>query len=548
MDKIEKFLLDHYEFHRNSVLDRTEFRKRGSEFFKLLTERDINSIMRHLKNEDKRCTQSNLMMILNSDFVEEQDPFIRYFNALPLWDDGVDYIAELACTISTTTPALWEEYFRKWLVATVACSINPNVVNHQVLVLVGPQGKGKTSWLNRLLPKELEGYLYSGLIDPNNKDTLVQLAENFLINLDELENLNKTELGSLKSLITQSAIKLRKAYGVFNENLRRRASFMGSVNDAEFLNDTTGNRRYLCFTCEDINYLHKVNLKMVYAQAYFLYKSGKFKYHFDFEDSKKIEEINIQYLRIGTEEDLLLKYFSPATRGDANMLELTPVEILRKIEELEKGRLFDNYTSIRRIGQALQKHGFKKISKNNRKPYLLQRLTDISSDSDMEILKTTKQQKVTLEDFLYTPKAQEKFEIRGDWAKEIERFEVMPDKSKIVVNDGHSIGENGYYEVLMLLLFDQNESIKCSFICEYTDGNTNIFASNLEHIKSLKNSLLNGKELEYVISNLLELGSEISFTRENLDNLLAKSFGKGVTLLLQAKQMILLKEPIIKSN
>ena len=124
----------------------------------------------------------------------------------------------------------------------VACALDEEKVNHQVLVLVGPQGIGKSSWLNSLLPKELSGYLYSGLINPNNKDTLVHLSENLFINLDELENLNKTELGSLKSLITQSAIKLRKAYGMFNENLRRRASFMGSVNDAEFLTDSTGNR------------------------------------------------------------------------------------------------------------------------------------------------------------------------------------------------------------------------------------------------------------------------------------------------------------------
>ena len=75
-----------------------------------------------------------------------------------------------------------------------------------------------------------------------------------------VENLNKTELGSLKALITQSAIKLRKAYGIFNESFVRRASFVGSVNEVEFLTDPTGNRRYLVVNCKDIEYLHNINM------------------------------------------------------------------------------------------------------------------------------------------------------------------------------------------------------------------------------------------------------------------------------------------------
>jgi hypothetical protein len=71
-----------------------------------------------------------------------------------------------------------------------------------------------------LVPDALEGYLYSGIVNPNNKDTLINLSENLIINLDELENLNKTELGSLKALITQSAIRLRKAYGIYNEKTK----------------------------------------------------------------------------------------------------------------------------------------------------------------------------------------------------------------------------------------------------------------------------------------------------------------------------------------
>lgn len=58
--------------------------------------------------------------------------------------------------------------------------------------------------IKKLMPLELKQYIFSGSINPNNKDTLIHLAECMLINLDELENLNRTEIGSLKELITKN--------------------------------------------------------------------------------------------------------------------------------------------------------------------------------------------------------------------------------------------------------------------------------------------------------------------------------------------------------
>ncbi|WP_317125059.1 VapE domain-containing protein [Kaistella daneshvariae] len=43
---------------------------------------------------------------------------------------------------------------------------------------------------------------------------------------------------------------MRKAYGHNNENIPRRANFAGSVNTAQFLKDTTGSRRFVCFELE----------------------------------------------------------------------------------------------------------------------------------------------------------------------------------------------------------------------------------------------------------------------------------------------------------
>jgi hypothetical protein len=385
---IQKHLNGQYEFRRNEVLDRTEFRlftenrvATKKQTYKILTERDLNSIQIDLTRNDIKCSMTTLKTLLNSEFVPNSDPFREYFESLPKWhpEKSTDYIRGLAEKVRLSEDDLqttWYDYFERWLVASVGSAIDPNVTNHQVLVLVGEQGLGKSTFLNKLIPKPLRDYLYTGNVDPNNKDTLVNLAENMFINLDELENLNKTELGNLKALITQSEIKLRRAYAVFNESLRRRASFMGSVNDAEFLTDTTGNRRYLIFTCKYIEYNHKIDMDKVYSQAYYLFKHSKenksYKYIFDSEDYKKLDKLNFNYLRVSTEEDMLIKHYSPTTREAEDCILLTPTEILREIERIE-GAIFDKYSSIRKLGQALHKHKFTKLSKNNRKPYILKR-------------------------------------------------------------------------------------------------------------------------------------------------------------------------------
>jgi predicted P-loop ATPase len=108
-----------------------------------------------------------------------------------------------------------------------------------------------------------------------------------LINLDELENLNRSEIGSLKEIITKTQIRMRRAHVHNNETMQRRASFAGSVNTAQFLNDSTGSRRFLCFELEDIHYQHKVDINMAFSQALFLFKSD-FRHWFDQQEIKLI--------------------------------------------------------------------------------------------------------------------------------------------------------------------------------------------------------------------------------------------------------------------
>jgi hypothetical protein len=367
IDRLELFLSTRYVFRHNMVSGKLEFQYFGKKKWNVMNDFIENSMLRECLKGRIKTNLSSLRNLLYSDFCVLFNPFEDYFFNLPSYDEKTDYITELANTITTTKQDLWQQCFKKWLVAMVGCVLDDKVINHTVIVFSGKQGLGKTTWVEKLVPKPLKEYLFSGTINPNNKDTLVQLSECMLINLDELENLNRSEIGSLKEIITKTQIRMRKAYGHNNETMPRRASFAGSVNTAQFLNDSTGSRRFLCFELEGIKYQHDVDINMAFSQALFLFKSG-FRFWFDQEEIKNITANNEQYQLHSPEEELLLTWFSPCERDKANIF-LNASQIASKIAE--KAKININDATINKLGKALKKHNFIRLKKNGLAVYAL---------------------------------------------------------------------------------------------------------------------------------------------------------------------------------
>ena len=383
--KIESYLTTHYHFRYNIVTSKIEYRtapvkpphaaaqpfslrgdplSRGDEATRFVPVTDYieNSLFRELLSNNLKCQLSSLRTLLHSDFCPRYDPFANYFNSLPPWDEETNYILDLANTVQTTNEKLWQECFKRWLVASVVSVLDSEVVNHTAIIFSGPQGIGKTTWMLNLCPSQLKNYIFSGTINPNNRDTLLQLSECMFINLDELENMTRSEIGTVKEIITKSAIRVRRAYGFHNESLVRRASFMGSVNTAQFLTDTTGSRRFLCFDVRTIDYDVQIDISKVFSQAFALYKSG-FKFWFDPEEAQEINRNNEQFLLYSPEEELLLANFSPISLSKARRF-LTSSQIISEVSENSSCSLSLNLGSRIRMGLALKKNGFEKRKSN----------------------------------------------------------------------------------------------------------------------------------------------------------------------------------------
>jgi hypothetical protein len=370
IDRVENFLLSKYRFRNNTITGRLEYRFLTKKVWHQMNDYIENSMLRELLKNKVRTNMGGLRNLLYSDFCELYNPFSTYFESLPAWDEQTDYIAQLADTIATTHQDLWHTCFKKWLVAMVGCVLDEKIINQTVIVFSGKQGIGKTTWMENLVPKDLKQYLFSGTINPNNKDTLIHLSECMLINLDELENLNRTEIGSLKELITKTHIRIRRAYGHNNETLPRIASFAGSVNTVQFLNDTTGSRRFLSFEVTDIKYDHKVALNDVYSQALHLFQSG-FRFWFNRDEITAINQNNEQYQLRSPEEELLLTWFEACSRDNANAF-LTASQILAKLADKAKINVSDS--SVNKLGKALIKNNYLRFKSNGKLLYALREL------------------------------------------------------------------------------------------------------------------------------------------------------------------------------
>jgi predicted P-loop ATPase len=289
------------------------------------------------------------------------DPFREYFDGLAACDGTTDHIEELASTVTLTRPAeraAFTDALKKWLVAQVACALDEKIANHTALILVGEQNLGKTTWLNRLIPPVLSDYKFVGTIYPDNKDTLVYLAETMLINLDELETLRKAEIGSLKSLMTMTSIKVRRVFERFPRTFVRRTSFVGSINNANFLNDPTGSRRFLCFEVKSLDLTKVVDMDAVYGQAYSLYRSG-YRYWFTDDEVKTITERNKKYQARSYEHELLNQTCSPGKIEANDGQWLSATEVAERIHgNREVFRVDDR--SVRALGIALSSENYTK--------------------------------------------------------------------------------------------------------------------------------------------------------------------------------------------
>ena len=314
-ERIEGYLREKYDFRFNVIKSKPEYRVKEDDCpFLPVTKFALNSFKRRIDTELGLSTSAeNIRTILESDFSPKVHPIKEYFNRLPRFaPDENQHILQLAQTVTTANPEKWHEYLTKWLMGVAANALNDvGCQNHTCLVLTGEQGKFKTTWLDYLCPPSLKSYLFTGKIDPQNKDVLTMIAEYLFINIDDqLKALNKRDENELKNLITTPAVKYRRPYDVYIEEYPHLASFMASVNGNDFLTDPTGSRRFLPFEVVkiDIEAVKKIEMDNVFSEIVWLLDNG-YRYWFIDEEIAELHKVSQQFQVQTVEYEMLVQGF-----------------------------------------------------------------------------------------------------------------------------------------------------------------------------------------------------------------------------------------------
>lgn len=276
--------------------------------------------------------------------------------------DGGSHIEDLAACF-TDEYQMFDTWLKKWLVGAVAKVIGNQ--QNRMLVLDGGQGLGKSSFV-RWLAGGLPAYHHEGQIDTyNRKDTEVQLMNTWIWEVSELGGtVARAEMNALKAILSQQWVKVRKAYGRHETNKPAMSSFIGTINnEAGFLNDYTGSRRYMVTKLTAIDWSYtRLRIDDVWAQAMFLYQSG-YKFTLDDTERETANEINEAYTVEDVTQAAILKYFEIDTQEQSWFL--STLDIAQVLEE--KGiRYGSSNSTMMAVGRAMAALGLPKVRKGPR--------------------------------------------------------------------------------------------------------------------------------------------------------------------------------------
>ena len=161
----------------------------------------------------------------------------------------------------------------KWLISAVARVEKPGCqVDYALIFESMEQGKDKSKLCRALVPKA--DWFSETPINISNKDGMQALRGIWILSLDELDSVRRSEHTKTKNFLTKPHDRYRPSYGRRTRNYARQCVFCGTTNEPEYLTDPTGNRRYWPVTVGaiDVQAL-KRDRDQLWAEAFARYKA-----------------------------------------------------------------------------------------------------------------------------------------------------------------------------------------------------------------------------------------------------------------------------------
>ena len=170
-------------------------------------------------------------------------PIREFLASLPEWDRVPRVDTILVDFLGASDNAYVRAVTRKTLCGAIARVMNPGCKFDTMLVLNGPQGKGKSTLISKLCGEWFNDSLL--LNDTKDKTAAEKLQGYWILEIGELAGLKKTEIETLRGFLSRQNDIYRASFGRRATPHPRQCVFIGTTNaENGYLRDTAGNRRF----------------------------------------------------------------------------------------------------------------------------------------------------------------------------------------------------------------------------------------------------------------------------------------------------------------
>lgn len=235
------------------------------------------------------------------------NPVIDYFDdAYKNWDHEERLNHIMGDYLGVEETSVTQLITKLFFVGAVAKAHNPKTKFDFVLDLVGGQGAGKTTFLQKIAPL---GYYTDQFSTFDNKDDYAVMRRALIINDDEMTATNNASFEILKKFITLQEFEYRKPYGHQAERFAKNFVMARTTNELYYLKDKTGERRFLPLHVSKARQKHHPvtdltdkYVKQCWGEAIQLYKDG-FSFALTSEQEEKLDEHRQSFMYTDELED-----------------------------------------------------------------------------------------------------------------------------------------------------------------------------------------------------------------------------------------------------
>ena len=241
-----------------------------------------------------------------------------------------------------------DTYLKKWLLGLIGSAYG--TYSLMILVITGEQGIKKTEFYRNLLPKKLRKFYAESNLD-EGKDSEILMTKKWLIVDDEFGGKSKKDATKLKRMSSQQTFSIRMPYGRVSEDLLRLAVLGGTSNDAEVINDPTGNRRIIPINLIsfDFDAYMKIDKDKLFIELYNEWKADKEAWFLTKREIEYLNKANEKNIEVMSEVELINKNIvnDPTSK-------MTNTDVILELQKLHP----TFKTNTKRMGQALKKCGY----------------------------------------------------------------------------------------------------------------------------------------------------------------------------------------------